>query len=82
MFDAGQADDKILAVLDGDAAYGAFGDLGDCPPALVERSRAAGARDASDAAELHEARQHPVRVKVLAREGPRRLGVARIVALH
>ena len=39
MFDAGQADDKILAVLDGDAAYGAFRDLGDCPPSLVERLR-------------------------------------------
>jgi inorganic pyrophosphatase len=39
MFDAGQADDKILAVLEGDAAYGAFRDLDDCPLALVERLR-------------------------------------------
>ncbi len=39
MFDAAQADDKILAVLEGDAAYGAFRDLDDCPPSLVERLR-------------------------------------------
>ena len=32
MFDGSEADDKILAVLEGDAAYGGFRDLGDCPP--------------------------------------------------
>ena len=39
MFDGSEADDKILAVLEGDAAYGGFRDLGDCPPPLVERLR-------------------------------------------
>jgi len=39
MFDGAEADDKILAVLEGDAAYGGFRDLGDCPPAIVERLR-------------------------------------------
>lgn len=39
MFDASQADDKILAVLEGDAAYGAYRDLADCPSSLVERLR-------------------------------------------
>jgi inorganic pyrophosphatase len=39
MFDGSEADDKILTVLEGDAAYGGFRDLGDCPPALVERLR-------------------------------------------
>ena len=39
MFDGDEADDKILAVLDGDGAYGGFRDVGDCPSALVERLR-------------------------------------------
>lgn len=39
MFDGDEADDKILAVLDGDAAYGGFRDVRDCPRALVERLR-------------------------------------------
>jgi inorganic pyrophosphatase len=39
MFDGDEADDKILAVLDGDAAYGGFADIADCPPSLVERLR-------------------------------------------
>jgi len=39
MFDGEEADDKIIAVLDGDAAYGAFRDIADCPPSLVERLR-------------------------------------------
>ena len=39
MFDGAEADDKILSVLEGDPAYGAFADLDDCPPALVERLR-------------------------------------------
>ena len=39
MFDGAQADDKIIAVLLSDAAYGAFRDVGDCPAPLVERLR-------------------------------------------
>jgi inorganic pyrophosphatase len=39
MFDGEEADDKIIAVLDGDAAYGGFRDVADCPPSLVERLR-------------------------------------------
>jgi inorganic pyrophosphatase len=39
MFDGSDADDKIVAVLDGDAAYGAFADIADCPAPLVERLR-------------------------------------------
>ena len=40
MFDGKEADDKILAVLDEDPAYGAFADIDDdCPKSLVERLR-------------------------------------------
>lgn len=39
MIDAGQADDKIIAVLAGDAVFGALEEIGDAPPALVERLR-------------------------------------------
>jgi inorganic pyrophosphatase len=39
MFDGAEADDKIVAVLEGDAAFGAMTDLSMCPPALVERLR-------------------------------------------
>ncbi len=39
MFDGEAADDKILAVLDGDAAYGGIRDVTDCPESLVERLR-------------------------------------------
>lgn len=39
MIDGNEADDKILAVLDGDAAYGSWQDVGDCPPVVVERLR-------------------------------------------
>jgi inorganic pyrophosphatase len=39
MFDGDEADDKILAVLDGDAAYGGFADIADCPASLVDRLR-------------------------------------------
>jgi inorganic pyrophosphatase len=39
MFDGSEADDKILAVLEGDAVYGAFRDVADCPVSLVERLR-------------------------------------------
>ena len=39
MFDNHQADDKIVAVLDGDSAYGGFGELSECPERLVDRLR-------------------------------------------
>src|SRR5262245_34838225 len=39
MFDGAESDDKILAVLDGDAAYGEFRDISECPASLVERLR-------------------------------------------
>ncbi len=37
LIDRGQADDKIVAVLKGDAAYGHCREIGDVPEALVER---------------------------------------------
>jgi inorganic pyrophosphatase len=37
MIDAEEADDKIVAVLQGDAAFGALTDLSQVPPALVTR---------------------------------------------
>lgn len=37
MIDGNQADDKILAVLESDVAYGHFEDLSDCPAGIVER---------------------------------------------
>jgi inorganic pyrophosphatase len=37
MIDGDQADDKIIAVLESDVAYGHFHDIGDCPKGLVER---------------------------------------------
>jgi inorganic pyrophosphatase len=37
MIDGEQADDKIIAVLDADLAYGHIKEIGDCPPALVDR---------------------------------------------
>ncbi len=37
MLDANQADDKILAVLEGDAVYGDWQDIGDCAPAVIDR---------------------------------------------
>ncbi len=37
MIDADEADDKIVAVLSGDAAFGALGDLSQVPEALVTR---------------------------------------------
>lgn len=37
LIDRGQADDKIIAVLKGDAAYGHCREIGDLPGALVER---------------------------------------------
>lgn len=39
MIDGSEADDKILAVLVGDLAYGHLRDIGDCPAAIVERLR-------------------------------------------
>jgi inorganic pyrophosphatase len=35
--DRAQVDDKIVAVLEGDAVYGRYTDLDQCPPAVVER---------------------------------------------
>ena len=37
LLDKGEADDKIIAVLKGDAAYGQARELSDLPPALVDR---------------------------------------------
>lgn len=39
MVDGNQADDKIVAVLEGDLAYGAMRELGDAPRPLIERLR-------------------------------------------
>ena len=39
MFDRAEADDKILAVLEDDAVYGAIRDVSECPASLVERLR-------------------------------------------
>ncbi len=39
MVDGNQADDKIVAVLEGDLAYGAMRELGDVPRPLIERLR-------------------------------------------
>jgi inorganic pyrophosphatase len=39
MIDGNQADDKILAVLQGDALYGAWRDISDIPPLLADRLR-------------------------------------------
>jgi inorganic pyrophosphatase len=39
MLDGNEADDKIVAVLSGDAAYGDLTDIRECPPALIDRLR-------------------------------------------
>jgi inorganic pyrophosphatase len=39
MLDAGEADDKIIAVLENDNMWGAVRDVSDLPPALVDRLR-------------------------------------------
>lgn len=39
MLDGAEADDKIVAVLAGDAVYGGWDDVSACPPALVDRLR-------------------------------------------
>jgi inorganic pyrophosphatase len=35
--DGGEADDKIIAVMKEDAAYGDLTDIGDCPISLIDR---------------------------------------------
>ncbi len=37
MIDGNEADDKIIAVLKGDAVYGEYQDLDDCPQAVIDR---------------------------------------------
>lgn len=39
MIDGNEADDKIIAVLQGDYVYGKFRDIGECPDNIVERLR-------------------------------------------
>jgi inorganic pyrophosphatase len=39
MIDRSEADDKIIAVLQGDDMYGGWQEIGDCPPQLVDRLR-------------------------------------------
>ena len=39
MIDRDEADDKIVAVLDGDAVYGRYRGIEDCPPGLIDRLR-------------------------------------------
>ena len=40
MIDDNEADDKIIAVMRGDAIYGHMQDIHECPPALVDRLQA------------------------------------------
>jgi len=37
MIDGNEADDKIIAVLKGDAVYGEYNDIDDCPQAVIDR---------------------------------------------
>lgn len=39
MLDRDEADDKIVAVLEGDATYGHLKEISDCPPVVIERLR-------------------------------------------
>jgi inorganic pyrophosphatase len=39
IIDGDEADDKIIAVLEGDAVYGSVRDVAECPPGLIERLR-------------------------------------------
>ncbi len=39
MIDRGEADDKIVAVLEGDASYGTWRDIHQCPRSLIDRLR-------------------------------------------
>ncbi len=37
MLDGAEADDKIVAILEGDPAFGGWKDIGDCPSSMIER---------------------------------------------
>ena len=37
LIDGNQADDKIVASMEGDAIFGGYHDIAECPPALIER---------------------------------------------
>jgi inorganic pyrophosphatase len=39
MLDRDEADDKLVAVLEGDATYGHIREISDCPPVVIERLR-------------------------------------------
>lgn len=39
LFDGGEADDKIIAVLENDAVYNSYHELADVPPAVIDRLR-------------------------------------------
>jgi inorganic pyrophosphatase len=39
MLDRDEADDKVVAVLEGDATYGHIREISDCPPVVIERLR-------------------------------------------
>jgi inorganic pyrophosphatase len=39
MLDGNEVDDKLVAVLSGDAVFGGFREIGDCPPVLLDRLR-------------------------------------------
>ena len=39
MLDRDEADDKVVAVLEGDATYGHIREVADCPPVVIERLR-------------------------------------------
>ena len=39
MIDGDEADDKIVAVLEGDVVYGSYRGIADCPPPLIDRLR-------------------------------------------
>jgi inorganic pyrophosphatase len=39
MLDGEEADDKVVAVLEGDSVYGALRDIAQCPPRVVDRLR-------------------------------------------
>lgn len=39
MIDKNEADDKIIAVMQGDAVYGQWRDVNECPPDVIDRLR-------------------------------------------
>jgi len=39
MLDGNEVDDKLVAVLSGDAVFGGFREIGDCPHVLLDRLR-------------------------------------------